>query len=244
MQNNTSFILGLLTGDGSFQINHWKKKYLQYRVVIKLKSTSLNLKMLQDQREYYKFGTIVPSDKSVVWAINHKKQVHQLLNLLVENPLSLYKYLNHLKMLKMIYCIENNVSYSEYLFLEKDVSEWRWPFKKPAASTIPIEFTENFKWWLSGLVEAEGCFCIRKNGNQSFSVSQKNDRLIIDSVKTFFEIPNKVIQKKYGTLVVETFNSRCCFKVSNFFEKYPLRGEKISSFNRFKTHLYLKYGNE
>ena len=53
--------------------------------------------MLQDQREYYKFGTIVPSDKSVVWAINHKKQVHQLLNLLVENPLSLYKYLNHLK---------------------------------------------------------------------------------------------------------------------------------------------------
>jgi hypothetical protein len=29
--------------------------------------------------------------------------------------------------------------------------------------------------WLSGFIEAEGCFSVRKNGNNSFSIAQKND---------------------------------------------------------------------
>lgn len=40
------FTLGLLMGDVSFQINHWKKKYLQYRIIIKLKNNYENIKML------------------------------------------------------------------------------------------------------------------------------------------------------------------------------------------------------
>jgi hypothetical protein len=90
-------------------------------------------------------------------------------------------------------------------------------------------------------VEAEGCFCIRKSGRQSFSVSQKDGRLIMNSIKTFFEIPNKILQTKCGTLVLETANSRCCFKVLKFFESGSLKGEKRISFNRFKGHLYSKY---
>ena len=31
------FWVGLIDGDGSIQVNHWKKKSLQYRLVIKLK---------------------------------------------------------------------------------------------------------------------------------------------------------------------------------------------------------------
>jgi hypothetical protein len=65
--------------------------------------------------------------------------------------------------------------------------------------------------------------------------------LIIDSIKTFFEIPNKILQKKCGTLVIETYNSRCCLKVAKFFENYTLKGEKNVSFDFFKKHLYLKY---
>jgi len=92
-------------------------------VVIKLKNTPSNLKMLQDQREYYKCGTIVPTKSTVVWAINHKKQVHQFLNLLKENPLLDYKCSAKTKILKILYGIENNVSYAEYSFLEEDISE-------------------------------------------------------------------------------------------------------------------------
>lgn len=35
-----------MDGDGSIQINHWKLKYLQYRIVIKLKHTFANENML------------------------------------------------------------------------------------------------------------------------------------------------------------------------------------------------------
>lgn len=32
-----------------------------------------------------------------------------------------------------------------------------------------------FGRWLSGFIEAEGCFCLRKNLNRSFSIAQNND---------------------------------------------------------------------
>ena len=35
-----------MDGDGSIQVNHWKSKSLQYRLVIKLKYCSENLFML------------------------------------------------------------------------------------------------------------------------------------------------------------------------------------------------------
>lgn len=40
------FWVGLMDGDGSIQVNHWRKKCLQYRLVIKLKYCSENLFML------------------------------------------------------------------------------------------------------------------------------------------------------------------------------------------------------
>ena len=39
----SQFLVGLIDGDGSLQVNHWKKKSLQFRAVIKLKYTYLNI---------------------------------------------------------------------------------------------------------------------------------------------------------------------------------------------------------
>ena len=33
------FWVGLIDGDGSIQVNHWRKKYLQFRLVIKSKDS-------------------------------------------------------------------------------------------------------------------------------------------------------------------------------------------------------------
>jgi hypothetical protein len=38
--------VGLMDGDGSIQVNHWRMRNLQYRLVIKLKYTDLNKSML------------------------------------------------------------------------------------------------------------------------------------------------------------------------------------------------------
>ena len=40
------FWVGLMDGDGSIQVNHWKFKSLQYRLVIILKNCSENVTML------------------------------------------------------------------------------------------------------------------------------------------------------------------------------------------------------
>lgn len=40
------FWVGLMDGDGSIQVNHWRKQSLQFRLVIKLKYDPENVKML------------------------------------------------------------------------------------------------------------------------------------------------------------------------------------------------------
>lgn len=40
------FTIGLIDGDGSLQVNHWRKKKLQYRLIVKLADKPLNFEML------------------------------------------------------------------------------------------------------------------------------------------------------------------------------------------------------
>jgi len=40
------FTIGLIDGDGSLQVNHWRKKKLQFRLVVKLADKPLNFEML------------------------------------------------------------------------------------------------------------------------------------------------------------------------------------------------------
>jgi hypothetical protein len=42
------FWVGLMDGDGSIQVNHWRNKSLQFRVIIKLSNIKSNYNMLID----------------------------------------------------------------------------------------------------------------------------------------------------------------------------------------------------
>jgi len=70
------FTVGIIDGDGSLQVNQWRKKYLQYRLVIKLADKPLNSNMLSLLA--YTYGGFVQQvlDKNkqyVQWIINDKK---------------------------------------------------------------------------------------------------------------------------------------------------------------------------
>ena len=41
-----AFVVGLIDGDGSLQVNHWRYKILQFRLVVKLSDKPLNYEML------------------------------------------------------------------------------------------------------------------------------------------------------------------------------------------------------
>jgi cytochrome c oxidase subunit 1 len=51
------FWVGLMDGDGSIQVNQWRMKYLQYRLVIKLKYNIYNENMLIKIAKHIK-GTV------------------------------------------------------------------------------------------------------------------------------------------------------------------------------------------
>lgn len=50
-----AFVVGLIDGDGSLQVgeNHWRRKSLQYRLVVKLKYNEFNKAMLDHIAKHY-----------------------------------------------------------------------------------------------------------------------------------------------------------------------------------------------
>ena len=241
MPYQLNFILGLLMGDGSFQINPWKKKYLQYRVIIKLKDHPENILMLQNIRTQYKIGTINITSGFVIWAINDKKQVRSFLSLIYNNKLLNLKVKTKTKVLQMIYAIDNNISYNEYQYLKKLTI---WPFQIQTDDSIVYTFDNNWKYWLAGFIEAEGCFSIRRNGNQSFSIAQKDDKIIIELIKNYFSLPNTIKEKVNKLYVIETYNLRSCLLIIDYLTEYKLQGQKKVSFQLWMNHVLEKKSNK
>lgn len=91
-----------------------------------------------------------------------------------------------------------------------------------------------FNEWLSGFIEAEGCFSIRKNKTQSFSIGQNDDKYIIEAIKLYFNIQNS-IRNPYKTFwFIETYRKSNLQNILNHFKNYPLLGQKNFSFMKFK----------
>ena len=109
--------------------------------------------------------------------------------------------------------------------------------KKYLNTNVEILNIDNsyFNEWLSGFIEAEGCFSIRTNyNNHSFLIGQNDDKIIIDKIKNHFNITNQVrkINKKFW--VIEVYKKSTLINIINHCIEYPLLGEKLLSFTKFK----------
>ena len=60
------FWVGLMDGDGSIQVNHWRKKNLQYRMVIKLSNLESNVKMLMLIKQHFKGHVRISKNRQFV----------------------------------------------------------------------------------------------------------------------------------------------------------------------------------
>lgn len=273
IENNLSlffFTLGLMFGDGSFQINHWKEKYLQYRIIVKLKNINENILMLEYLRNTFDIGQILIKPKYVIWQIDNKLFHKVFFNMLE-------KYAWHLlliprikfKICKMIYSLETNMSYKTYQYYEENLYLWDILLKKRfnISSNKPINWFSFFEhypisWanFLSGFIEAEGCFSIRQSGFKSFSVSQTEAYDLICGIKYYFNIPNEIrrplLKSKKQFFLIETYKTIILLNICKFFEKGPkainrnsifeshykfvsLQGHKLSQFLNFKNSFSL-----
>jgi hypothetical protein len=220
------FWVGLMDGDGSIQVNHWRFKSLQYRLVIKLKFCSENLTMLNLIASYIGGNVRTVGNKEfIVWVVNDRKQIRKILQIFISYPPLTSRLRAQLAFL--LECFEqDNV---EWYLNARD--------KKYLKTNVEVLNIDNsyFNEWLSGFLEAEGCFTIKTNANNhSFSIGQNDDKYIIEKIKSHFNITNQVRKIGNRFWFIEVYRKSTLIKIINHCIEYPLLGEKILSFTKFR----------
>ena len=229
------FWVGLMDGDGSIQVNHWRKKSLQYRLIIKLSNlkSNSNYNMLIEIAKVIG-GTVRITGKraDVIWVVNKKEEIEEIIKIYdIYPPLTSKKIcqLAHLKICLThtsvdTYLLNRNKKYDKQLTIIKD--------------NINIKIPNYFKVWLSGFIEAEGCFSIRKSNNHSFSIGQNDDIYLINAIKEYFEVTN-LIRNPYGEFyLLEVYKKEVLLKIITHCTNYPLLGEKSESLKKIIKKLY------
>ena len=221
-----------MDGDGSIQVNHWREKYLQYRLIIKLSNIKSNYNMLIKIAKVIG-GTvrIIGKNKDVIWVVNNKIELEQIIKIYDTYPPLTSKKICQLEFLKK--CL-TETSVESYLLNRN--------FKYDNQFKI-IKFNNNFnipsyfKGWLSGFIEAEGCLSIRKSNIHSFSIGQNDDIYLIEAIKKYFEVSNKIRNPYKNFFSIEIYKKEVLLKIIKHFIKYPLYGEKLESLNKFNKKL-------
>lgn len=220
MNNNFSvayeqFFLGLLEGDGSIQVNHWRKKALQFRIVIKLKYDEITYNMCADLRDALGFMNLHVRNNNIILVEDHRNKLKRFIQCVERNRLLVthrrYQYAF------FIYCFQNRITYSEYITIKQHGASWP-PYQNIKPYTVDQLLAQpHWPNWVCGFTEAEGCFCVRSNGSLSFSIAQKKDAHLLHAIKKFFQIPNIVRNSQQQIYVVETYRTAVLTFIVNYF---------------------------
>lgn len=221
------FWVGLMDGDGSIQVNHWRHKSLQYRLVIKLKYSIENLSML-NLIKYHIGGNVrvIEDNKFIIWVVIDRKQIKRIIEIFVSYPPMTSRLRAQLAF--MLECFQQkNVVW--YLNARSN------KYLNPNLDIVQID-NNYFNAWLSGFIEAEGCFSIRnKSNSHSFSIGLNNDKYILEAIKNHFDIKNEIRKINNKFWFIEIYRKLTLIKIINHCINYPLLGEKILSFTKFKS---------
>nr|YP_492637.1 endonuclease ai4 [Dictyostelium citrinum]Q2LCQ5.1 RecName: Full=Probable intron-encoded endonuclease aI3; AltName: Full=Cox1/2 intron3 ORF [Dictyostelium citrinum]ABC60388.1 endonuclease ai4 [Dictyostelium citrinum] len=226
------FWVGLLEGSGSIQVNHWKKKNLQFRLEIKLKNCNENFLMFKDIQKaiggYIRFETSKKKERDqVVWIVDQKTEIERIIKIFDQYALLTKQKQDQLNFLK-----ENLQRQDVNWYLKERDNKYKVRVAHPDYKIKDITY---FNEWLSGFVEAEGCFCIRTSTYHSFSISQKYEKVLLSQIKEFFNITTQIKESKKNIFLLEVYKKVILQKLIHHFIEYPLLGEKNKSFERFKN---------
>lgn len=138
------FFIGLLEGDGSIQVNHWRQRSLQYRVLIKLKNDSLglNAKMLRTLRDQVQLGRLYVRADYILWQIQDRDEICKWLDLLAPYGHVILKFRRRLDYLQ--HCLFGNVTYAELLALRSDLVS---AFPMEPLDYSKVVTSSWFGWW-------------------------------------------------------------------------------------------------
>jgi len=76
-----------MDGEGSIQVNHWRSRVLQFRLVIKLKYSEANFSMLKTIARAVGGGVrLEKGGLFVVWVANDRSEVEKILKIYEKYP--------------------------------------------------------------------------------------------------------------------------------------------------------------
>lgn len=229
------FWVGLLDGDGSIVIRKNKNSKVYASFEISLKYLEDNVEMLTLISKYIGGRIYYEKKKNeiikVKWVAVSSKDVQRCLTILCKYPLLTSNKICQLAHLKN--CLLNkdwsyHLNFRDKKFdLQENIINSNNQF-----FIIPTYF----KGWVSGFIEAEGCFRFLNNKATSFYISQNNDFYIINAMKTFFQSQHKIgIHKDYRRVAthyrISISGKPCLTLIKSHLLKYPLLGNKKISFD-------------
>nr|QCQ68479.1 LAGLIDADG endonuclease [Synchytrium endobioticum]QCQ68498.1 LAGLIDADG endonuclease [Synchytrium endobioticum]QCQ68517.1 LAGLIDADG endonuclease [Synchytrium endobioticum]QCQ68650.1 LAGLIDADG endonuclease [Synchytrium endobioticum]QCQ68897.1 LAGLIDADG endonuclease [Synchytrium endobioticum] len=234
-----------MDGDGSIQVNHWRKRNLQYRLVIKLSNLPSNVRMLNQIRAVIGGRVVIgetvkcnPQRNFVLWVMDNKNQIQSTVQLFEKYPPLTTRLTCCLKFLKKC-LIDNDVNL--YLQTRNDKYIER---KQFYSITNPFSKPDYFNSWVSGFIEAEGCFSIRANGSHSFSIAQKDDYYLLVAIQQHFGILNLIRPrlgppyKNKALYSLEVYRKAVLQSIIDHCETYPLMGAKYDQLRLVKPILF------
>jgi hypothetical protein len=226
------FWVGLMDGDGSIQVNHWREKSLQYRLIIKLSNFRSNYNMLIKIAKVIGGTVIIASNNiDVIWVVDKKTEIEEIIKIYEVYPPLTSRIICQLAFLKTcltgisvkFYLLNRRLKYNKQLTIIN--------------SNINFSFPHYFKIWLSGFIEAEGCFSIRKHNNHYFSIGQNDDIYLVNAIKQYFRISNKIRNPYKSFFLIEVYKKEALLNIINHCNNYPLLGKKLESLNNFSKNL-------
>lgn len=247
------FWVGLLEGDGSIIVRRNRNNKVYGCFTISLKYLQTNKHMLEIISEVLGGRIYYEKKKNVIikvnWVAVSKKDFNNCYAILQKYPLLTSKKICQLQHLQQ--CLFNQ--------------DWDYHLKTRSQKFITqknkINYYEKFfvlpdyfDSWLSGFIEAEGCFRYRKKPSvsqvaansaslrsvkESFYISQNSDYYILNAIKQFFNENHKIGIHKDDTHIA--IHYRISFsgkpfikKILDHLTKYPLLGEKKRLFLLWK----------
>lgn len=227
------FWVGLLEGNGSIIIRKNKKNKIYGSFEISLKYFKENEEMLNLISKFIggkinyekKKGNII----KIKWIA--KKDFNNCLNILSKYPLLTSKKIcqyNHL-----IKCLKNE-NWNYHL----ETRKLKYNNQKDIIDYYNINFNRPFYFncWLSGFIEAEGCFRFRNEKPTSFYIC--HDFYILKAIKDFFSCNHKIGINKDNRNVNLYYRISLSGKpfiknLNKHLKKYSLLGYKKISFNKW-----------
>jgi hypothetical protein len=244
------FLVGLLDGDGSFQVFFEKCRYIHFRIVIRLKDNPGNNRLLLGIVKMLGFGTVKPSNKGFIrLQIDDLLAIGNIIEIILRYPLLTANASNRFALFLFCYQVRKSLTLVQFYMLKDAL------LLVPTIITpVDLAALPYFRNWLVGFIEAESSFSVRLAGNHSFSISQVCGFNIMEAIKLYFSFPNMVrsislppplkAPSKRGSgktlALLEVYSTESLSKLCTFLDNpnvQSLVGHKLDQYIEFKLHI-------